>query len=1097
MPLQKQILDIPLSTGLDQKADLRGLSTEGAAILLNCVKLKNGAIRKRFGTVALSTTATNFGTITSAVAGGRYKNSMWMVDGTNIYAWSDKAAVWQNQDKVPEAVALDRLQVAAFAQNVVDYDMATGNGFLHAVMLAPSPNASTSTMVIWDTILDLSGFGSSGGLGGVQQGVTATVYKPLNLVDTALNAALAPKIVICGTTSVLTYIRGVNLCARSLDLTTPGAVWSAESVITSGLSAGAQTGAYDLCAVNGDTTRFALVAGETGPVTRLRICSVSTLTAVTNATLQSRDAFSVGAVAYNGSFYMAIAADAANAANWRVVGYDEGTATVLTGVSIVSTFAGITGKCAIEKSGASAFGFIVSTGNASGAGAPPLSTSQIQYGMLTITADVLSSAPPLRIAVSQQLASKPFYNAATGKAYFAISVPSLFQGTTYLACADLWSDGVTNSQPYETNVYALRPVVTLAPRLQKNVPQPMATGGSFVLPHFPTMPTVADAGAPGVTLLPTTYSTETFHMAVVAQPLDFASPLIYRSSELGDSAMLTCGLPLLYDGQLSVEAGFSNYPEISGAMNGSGGSLSAGTYLYCGTYEWIDTRGQIHRSAPSPTLTLTAVNNDKGSLAFNAPALTMRSRLSPKAAINTLPYASHIQAVLYRTTANGTVFYRQSADPQSNTNVFLNGVNTLNIADTLSDAALTAAATAQALYTTGGVLPNFNPPSARCQVQHGQRWYLGGCDNPRQIWASKGLTDGESPGFNEQLAFEATGAVRALQSMDQHLVIFVQRGTEYGIEYVDGQGPLDTGAQSDWTPPIPIPSAVGAIDQRGTCAGPFGVLFRSSVGGPNGTGGLFLLSRDFQVAYIGKNVEAALATCPIVTSMVVHPNAGRVYITTIANDNSPVISGGQTRIVWDYLENVWSTDVIWDTDAGQANAAMRCGWVAQAGGISGAPQGPAYHCVSASGRVYRESFGMGAGSYLDSGNWITSIYQGPLWKPSIGGFARFWRVQVQSDSLEKCDFSATLSFDGASIGYYSESDMWTAPAIAAFDRFPQVDVEMLVNNQKARSIQLSLSDASPTGGGVVTGQGMSWSTASLELGVKPGLYRNIPDAQRA
>lgn len=1097
MPLQKQLLDVPLSLGLDQKTDVRGLQSAGAAIMSNCVKLKNGAIRKRFGTSALSRTATNFGTITSALGGGSHKNAQWMTDGANIYAYSDKEGQWQNQDKIPEAIALDRLQVAAFTQQVVDYDMSVANGLLHAVFLAPSP--MSATLILWDTILDVSSFGSATGIGGVQQGVTATVVEPLNLVDPAAPATLAPKIFACGTNSILTYVRGATLFGRKLDLTNPGAGWSGEFTIVATISAFAQTGIYDSCPVNGDTTRFA-VSCAVGTTTNLYIVTVSSMAVTTGPkALKAIDSASSALVAYNQSYYMAVVCNSGTR-QYFTPGYDEGTNTLIAGTVAVDTApVGGIGKCAIEKSGATQFTAVVSSGFAAGVAA--MQNSFVSYAPVTLTGDTPGYPLAPKRQTGVQLASRPVYNAANGLAYFAVYTPSLLQGTTYVACAILWSDIVTGSQPLESNVLAMRPVVTLEPRLQKGS---FAVGftsgvGSFVLPHFPALSTVPNSGGLGVYLLPTVFSTETFHTAGIAQPVDFSPAIAYRSAELGDSTLVTCGLPTLYDGQLSCEAGYCAYPEVSVAMSGPGtGGLSAGSYQYSVTFEWYDTRGQIHRSAPSAIVTATAAASDQAQVTISSPALTMRVRLSPASALNVLPLSTHIYAVIYRTTVGGTLFYRVTADPPPATMAYPNGTQTLVILDAATDASITAAATAQLLYTTGGFLPNVNPPSARCIVQHTQRWVLAGCDNPRQVWASKTLTDGEAPGFHETLAFDATGSVRALASLDGNLIIFVQRGPMYGIEYVPGQGPTDAGTQSDWTPPVPIPSAVGAVDQRGTCVGPFGVLFRSPVGGPNGTGGLFVLSRDLQVTYVSGPVEDSLAACPIVTSMVVHPNAGRVYITTVQSDTSPVTTGGATRLVWDYLESCWSTDTLWDMDASATGLPVRAAWIAQAGGIAGAPQGPTYHCASSSGRVYRESFGMGAGAYLDAGGqWVTMRYRGSLWKPSLGGFARMWRLQMQADSLESHDYTVTLTFDGAPAPYYNESVTWTAVQAAQFDRFPQLDTEMLIDNQKARSVQVEIFDATPTGGGATTGQGASWAGFSLELGVKEGLYKNIPAGQRA
>lgn len=1090
MPLQKQVLDIPLSTGLDQKTDLRSIEMHGAVVMSNCVRLKNGSLRKRYGTKALSRTATNFGTITNGVAGGAHKNAMWMTDGANLYAYSDKTGVWQNQDKIPEAVALDRIQVAAFMGQVQDYDMAIGNGLLHVVMLAPAPTGTS--FVLWDTLLDLSSFSSSTGSGGLQQGVTGAVVNPINFVDTSAAASLAPKLIVCGTTSVLTYIRGNGLYCRTFDLTTPGVTWSAETLLVATISTNAQTGVYDLSAIVGDATRFA-VCVAVGTNTNVYACSVSSRTVTIGPKVaKAIDATSVGLYATNQSHYIAVISD--NATNIFVGGYDEGTNALLTSALVSAADIPTPGKQAIIPSGlANNYTWIASSGGTV--------AGKVIYAQVSVVADVVANnSPVLKQIFNVKLASRPTYVASVGQAYFAVYVPSALQGTTYLMCSTLWSDTAVATEPFETYLYAARPVCTLAPRLQKNISSAMVAGGSYTLPRLLPL-AIPDTSSSNCLLLPTVYSVQTFHNAIVAQPIDLSSPITYRSAELGDSTAITCGMPAYYDGQYLCEMGYLSYPEITVTMVGSGGALTAGSYQWCGTWEWYDARGQIHRSAPSPVVTKVAVNSDSATISSLA-IQTMRARTTPGQPLNTLAYPPHVYFVLYRTAVNGTIFYRQTADPATSLNVVSNGLAP-GLVDAMSDATLTASATAQILYTTGGILPNLNPPSARCIVQHGQRIFLGGCDNPRQVWASKALTDGEAPGFHEQLAFDATGAVRALQSMDGNLIIFVQRGTSYGIEYVAGQGPTDAGTQSDWTPPIPIPSDVGAVDQRGTCAGPFGILFHSPVGGPRGAGGFFLLSRDLQVKYVGAAVEDALAqegfvnACSIVTSMVLHPTAGLVYITTIVNDQI-TFSANQTRIVWDYIQGVWSTDILWDTDFAITGLSARHAWIAMAGGVAGAVQAPTYHCLSNVGRVYRETNGVGAGAYLDAGStWITSRYRGPLWKPTMGGFARFWRAQFQGDSKEACDLTVTLTFDGAPSSYYSEVTTWTAAQIAAFDRAPQIDFELCINNQKARSIQFEISDATPTGGGVVTGQGSQWAAVSLELGVKPGLYRNLPDGQRA
>lgn len=1090
MPLETQILDVPLSAGLNQKSDVRGLEQRGAVVMQNCVALKNGAIRKRFGTTALS----NSGVGASLVmAGGAYKNAMWMSDLNSIWQWSDANAKWTPQCNCPSVAALDRVTLAAFTQNVVDYDAVYVNGYVVAVFSTQNP-AGGNLNTLWYTVVDASSFGSLTGIGGLEQGISGAAAAAIQPLTTGFQQGLAPKLAACGSFAVLTYIDpgSTNLVAVNLNTAAISSGWSAPVMLVAAvnLSTLAKTGVYDISAVAGDASRFMVAVGGSAGATGLLllICATNPISVSSTNTVDSgvNDFSSMALQANNnaqcwiGYTQLVAGAYRVGSAAWNDNAHSAtATRTVTTEGASVPI-----GKIDILGIDATHFGIVWSTSYAIGATA--MNSAFVKYAYCTTAA----SSGSFKLTPNVQLASRTFMFGSTG--YFAVSLPSSLQGTTYLCAADYF--GIASSSPSEP---AARPVCTLAPRLQKNVPQPMVASGSYSLPHIFNIPTIADAnGVSEVWGFALPFSTQTFHAAIGLQMVDICSPVAKQNAALGDHVSFAMGVPSLYDGQNVGEVAFCNYPELATpTMAGSGGNLSAGVYQWIARYEWYDSNGQVHRSAASVAVSATAVNLDKATVVVPVPSLTMR-QVDVQSSTVLEPYV-----VLYRTTANGTIFYRQTSDPPPLANQRVGGVNTISIVDSTSDATLTASATAQLEPATGGTLDNFNPPSSRCVVQHQQRLFFGGCDNPKQVWPTRNLTDGEGPGCNESIAFLATGAVRAMQSMDDKLILFVQRGASYGIEYVTGAGPNDTGTQGFWDPPQPIPSDVGAIDQRGTCVTPMGILFRAPVGGPNGTGGIYLLTRDLQVKYVSGPVEDLLAAAPIVTSMVVHPNNGRVYITLLTSDQAPTLSGLPSRLVWDYTNGgTWSNDVLWDTDRSASGLACRAAWIADAAGVANAPQGPTYHCSSAdyNGRVYRESYGVGAGAYMDAGStWVTMKYQSAWLKASAAGFQRFWRTMLQADSLETHDFTMTLTFDYAAASYYNEAHTWTATQIAAFDRAPQVDVVMTPLNQKAKAIQVTLTDATPTGGGASTGQGPSWATISLELGVDKGLYKNLPPAQRA
>jgi hypothetical protein len=89
----------------------------------------------------------------------------------------------------------------------------------------------------------------------------------------------------------------------------------------------------------------------------------------------------------------------------------------------------------------------------------------------------------------------------------------------------------------------------------------------------------------------------TTQTGINAVTLKFAQPIL--SSEIGNNLHTSGGIISSYDGQNINELGFSLYPEIiEPTYIKNGGTLQEGSYLYTATYEWTDSQGQIHRSAP-------------------------------------------------------------------------------------------------------------------------------------------------------------------------------------------------------------------------------------------------------------------------------------------------------------------------------------------------------------------------------------------------------------------------------------------------------------------------------------------------------------------
>lgn len=1098
MPLLRQLMEIQLSAGLNQKADVRALDPAHAVQMTNCVALKAGAIRKRLGNSLISSASTL--PATSVIAGGSAGGVPWVTDRTQLYEYADASSAWQSVGQVPETTVYDRLNLGGINSNLQansDVDVAYCNGFLVCVF-SGAAQATGYNSVLWTVIDPASG----------------AIVVPTNYVAaTDSNGEIAPKLVVCGTTVVLVYFNqtGQVLDARTITATVAGfaAGWSAATAITASgeLEGNGLDGVYDVAGL--DSGRFVVTyqvshSGDFSVVKTWTTALSNTASVYADTVSNTYTAVGICTSGAGGAVWVAlIDATSSSASNTRVWSYVDGVGTPTNVYDFYTWNAPSTDAPGNFISISLSAGGVVTvlfspwvSTDTTGAG---VQKGWIRGGVVQNSSGTLTSLGPTRFLPGVVLASRavsPGAGVSAGTGYALVRVASAYQGSYLLAAFDWMS---LNSSVVTS---AARLAATLAPRLS-SFPNTTQTTAQLCIPHIVNLPTVG-----GNTWgLPMAVSTTTSHAALYLERIDFAGIDAYSYCNDGTLCAIGTGTPMSLSGDSLSELGFVYYPELTATFNTTGGSLqTSGSYQLCAVWEWYDRQGNVHRSAVSPVVTLTASGSgNTGSISITSPTLALTYRGQQNNGLLSLSVlGSHPYLVIYRTQANGTLFYRTTGDPPGSANYALPSVQTLSLTDTASDASI---ATSALIYTTGGVLENTNPPTARCVLQFQNRIVLSGCDDPTAVWPSKELTPGEAPGFNEAQNFTCSGAVRAMATQDGNWIFFVQRGASYGIEYVTGIGPTDEGTLSSWTEPQPIPSDAGAVNQRGVCSGPFGTLFRSTVGGPNGDGGIFLLDRSLQVHYLSGPVEDILSANPIVTSMNVHPTNGRVYITAISSwtkNGSGYLSG--VRLVWDYIQGVWSQDLLADPSTGLAGAGATTGFVASTGvsqdlAYGAQPLAPRYFWSDVNAKVSRENLGMESNAYLDqtstSTAWVSMTFTTSFIRAQVKGFARWWRVILSSDTLTPAQVAMTLTYDGAPASYYSEVGNWTDSAIATFDRYPITDILMTPGNQKAAEIQVTLSDSAPTSESIGTGQGFSWSTLTFEMGIKQGqTYKNLPAAQR-
>jgi hypothetical protein len=327
------------------------------------------------------------------------------------------------------------------------------------------------------------------------------------------------------------------------------------------------------------------------------------------------------------------------------------------------------------------------------------------------------------------------------------------------------------------------------------------------------------------------------------------------SLEFANLLYLAGGTPLCYDGQDVFEEGFAYRPEGSAVAAGAGGPLSAGTYGIAFVYEWFDGQGNRWQSAPYPaTFTAIAANT------YTATVRSLRGSLK-----------SGVQVVAYRTTAGGTIYYRDSP---------------LGLTP-LTDAAIQSS---EPLYTAGqvlslGLLSNNALPPVMTFATHQNRLFAFGGEDSSSFYYSKELSSRFPAEFNRASGRGYTpsecGDVVAGGTLDDKLALF---GTNQ-LAVMFGIGPNRLWAQNGYSVPSALQTTEGIREDTPFIAlAPEGIWYQTELG-PR------LLGRNLATALyddglpIGADLvtgaKAPVGKCEVVMS---HPKKAQVLFCSAASN---------------------------------------------------------------------------------------------------------------------------------------------------------------------------------------------------------------------
>jgi hypothetical protein len=523
--------------------------------------------------------------------------------------------------------------------------------------------------------------------------------------------------------------------------------------------------------------------------------------------------------------------------------------------------------------------------------------------------------------------------------------------------------------------------------------------------------------------------------------------------ELAQNLHLSGGALEMYDGQSVVEHGFFQYPIITTINSASGGNLTAGTYYYTACYEWTDNQGNIHQSRFA----------DPKKIVYSLGSFQTVISLRP---LN-LTQKQGVQIIVYRTTSDGTIFYRCSdLTPNTGTDnqIIYNDPTSAgeSFADNLSDSDISRR---PQLYTqplepgVDAVVANDPaPPTGLIQLHRNRLWVVDST-NPLNVWYSKFIGPATPVAFSDEFVKTVDprgGPITALATIDDKLLVF-----KYDqMFFIVGQGPENTGVNNDLSDAILITTDVGCIDPRSIVGSPFGILFKSRKG-------IYLIDRSLAVQYIGAAVEAY--NDETITSATLVANTNQVRFTL----------GSGITLVYDYFVQQWGIFT-------NQNAVDSLVWQSST------------MLLRANGKVLQETEGV----YTDDGQPIR-LKLATSWFSfaNVQGFQRVRRAQLLGawKSAHDLSISVCVDFDDTVIQqmtvsptpptFYGGGSPYGAGSYGGTFQLYQWRVDLA--RQKCQAVKFIIEDVPSVTG---SGEGVSLSSLAFEVGAKQGLNK-VPASQ--
>lgn len=1003
MALQKQPVSLNFSKGLDTKTDKYQVPVGSFLALNNSVFNTAGRLTKRNGYKNITTLPNDNQTTLTTL------NDNLIATGSSLYAYSATTNQWLNKGTI-QPVSLNTQALVRNSTSQSSPDMAVAASGLALLVYQDS---SASYYQVSDTTTG-------------QQILPRT-----QLPSTATN----PRAFLLGQNFIITFIATVGgqphlqyIAVPTSMPNVPGTAQDISAVVTS-LTAG-----YDGVVANNSLYVAWAATSTTIQITLL----TSTLVLGSSVTITSHT-----------STLMSVSAD--NSASLPVIwvtfwdssstnGYTSAYAADLTQVlapTQIITATTINELTSLPLNGINTIFYE----NANTYGSGPNSsvkTDFITKRTVTISGTVGSSSVMLR---SVGLASKPFYDVDNTTIYMIVTYgeanqPSYFLvdslGNIYMRLA------YSNGGGYEAS---------------QVLPSVSSIGETFLVPYLiKDLLATVNKG----TNLPTgTPSSAIYTQTGVNLSMFSINSSGQHSSEIASALHLTGGMLWEYDAVKPVEHGFQVWPENVGVTTATtGGNVGAGTYYYQFCYEWTDNQGNLHRSSPSIPVSIVTTGSTSINTIF-VPTLRLTYKITP----------NPVRIVGYRWSVAQQVYYQFT----SITSPVINNpaVDLVTITDTLSDAAILGQTL---LYTTGGVIENIAAPACIDSALFNNRLWLIDAEDQNLLWFSKQVIEDVPVEMSDLLtvyvapttgAQGSTGPMTALSAMDDKLIIFKKDA----IYYINGTGPDNTGANSQFSDAIFITAAVGSANPNSIVLIPQGLMFQSDKG-------IWLLGRDLSTSYIGAPVESYNDVEIFSAQCIPGTNQARFLLA------------GSITLMYDFYYSQWGTfNNIY--------------------AISSTLYQGSQTYLSSFAKVYQET----PGYYLDDSAPVLMSFT-TSWNSLAGlqGYERFYFANFLGTYITPFKLNVQFSYDyesSATQQVIITPDNYSAPwggeslwggGTNWGGNSNVFSARVFPTKQKCQTFQVSVNEIYDPSFGAAAGEGLTLSGLALIVGVKRG-YRTQSTAK--